>query len=181
MCSICNSLIKLLLIVHEIPKVEHYVHWTSKLIFLCINDIHFRFTITYIVTLFHTLSHSIFTVSKTATAYDGLMQERRNSIANAVELLLSFTNPSIESYILFDVIKFHKNTSPSTGVTSQHDVSAALRPGSKLHTNDGKAKDYIFSTNFHTICKCLICPRVSATDKWIVVNSLRLSDTHMRQ
>ena len=28
---------------------------------------------------------------------DGLMQERRNSIANALELRLSCTNPSIES------------------------------------------------------------------------------------
>ena len=30
---------------------------------------------------------------------DGLMQERRNSIANALELRLSYTNPSILSYM----------------------------------------------------------------------------------
>ena len=30
---------------------------------------------------------------------DGLVQERRNSIANALELRLSYTNPSILSYM----------------------------------------------------------------------------------
>ena len=41
-----------------------------------------------------TLCYIIFVIS-TATHFDGLMQERRNSIANALELHLSCTKPSI--------------------------------------------------------------------------------------
>ena len=34
-------------------------------------------------------------ISKISSYFDGLVQERRNSIANALELRLSYTNPSI--------------------------------------------------------------------------------------
>ena len=39
--------------------------------------------------------YSKFTKLTISHHYDGLMQERRNSIANALELRLSCTNPSI--------------------------------------------------------------------------------------
>ena len=37
---------------------------------------------------------------------DGLVQERRNSIANALELLLSCTNPSIYGIKIWNVITY---------------------------------------------------------------------------
>ena len=37
---------------------------------------------------------------------DGLVQERRNSIANALELRLSCTNPSMRLWLLVDEVYF---------------------------------------------------------------------------
>ena len=44
---------------------------------------------------------------------DGLVQERRNSIANALELCLSFTNPSKWDLTVLNVILCWQESEPS--------------------------------------------------------------------
>ena len=86
--------------------------------------------------------------------FDGLMQERRNSIANAMELRLSCTNPSIYLLIIVSLLCLD-----SISMVGDHSFNLRV----PVYNQEGQVEPYITPSVWSIIyiyvcvCVCVLC------------------------